>query len=231
MSPDTDPRDTHHDSPLAAMDKLFSAEKFHRHESWTEANSIMFSLHRLEAYLGPTQLAPALAEITSIIATAPTTNPASTMTTEQEQALRDAGSFVEQMPPIKDRASTHTLLTYLDIVRTSLTTTQASERLRVSPGRIRQRAADRTLYAIRDTRLLFPTFQFTDHGELPGWAHIAPHIPEDTYPVAVVRFMTTPQPDLDRHKQQLSPVQWLTDGGDVDELAGLVDDTFTPAGM
>ncbi|BDD84462.1 hypothetical protein TPB0596_42250 [Tsukamurella pulmonis] len=59
------------------------------------------------------------------------------MTAEQEQALRDAGSFVESLPPAMERASTKTVLMYLDIVRTSLTTKEAGDRLRVSEGRIR----------------------------------------------------------------------------------------------
>ena len=154
------------------------------------------------------------------------------MTAEQEQALRDAGSFVESMPPVMERASTKTVLMYLDIVRTSLTTKEAGDRLDVSEGRIRQRAGDRTLFSIsHNHRRLFPAFQFTEDGELPGWAHVAPHIPEGTHAVAAVRFMTWKHVDLHLHGDPMSPVEWLSTGRSPSELADLVDDTFAPVGM
>lgn len=225
-APEAEPRVSRTDKQAAAMNELFIAQL-----SPDLRESVAHSLRVIDSFSGASDLAEIMEIFADAIA-APVADPVRSMTAEQEQALRDAGSLVEELPPVMERASTKTALVYVDIVRTSLTSKEAGQLLGVSEGRIRQRIGDRTLFAMRGRRRrLLPRFQFTDDGELPGWAHVAPHVPEDAYPVAVVRFMTWAHPDLHMGGKSMSPVEWLTAGGSPSELADLVDDVFAPVGM
>src|SRR6478736_1431605 len=90
----------------------------------------------------------------------------------------------------------------------------------VSDSRVRQRRADRTLWAIEDAGgWLFPALQFenTDgrRRQIRHLDQVLPAIPTDMHPLAVARLLTTAQPDLVVDGQPVSPLQWLRDGGDV----------------
>lgn len=153
----------------------------------------------------------------------------SELTADQEAALREAGSFVEQLPAVSDRVSTRTALRAKAIEDDTKTSREVAELLGISARRVRQRATEGTLLAIRREGIWkFPAFQFQNDSELPGWDQIAPAFGRDTSPVAVEMFLGTPHVDLEVDGEQMSPVAWLAGGHDPGTVASLVRDTFNP---
>ncbi len=211
---------------LAALDELVEAGG-QPTDSQEELARIASSLHTLERSggLSAVELLDQLAQ--SIGSVAPT-DPGTLLTIEQESALREAGSFVEQMPTFTARASTVTALQGISLIASSLTTGEIARMLGLTDGRIRQRATDRTLLALRvGSSLRFPAFQFLDDAELPGWERVAPSLPPHAHPVAVESFMNRPQVDLDVAGQATSPIAWLAGGGDPASVIDLVTTAFT----
>lgn len=151
----------------------------------------------------------------------------SELTADQEAALREAGSFVEQLPAVSDRASTRTALRAKAIEDDSKTSREVAELLGISARRVRQRATEGTLFAIRREGIWrFPAFQFPNDSELPGWGRIAPAFGRDTSPVAVESFLGRPHVDLMVDGEQTSPVAWLASGHAPGAVAALVRGTF-----
>lgn len=98
---------------------------------------------------------------------------------------------------------------------------EVASALRVSRARVRQRVVERTLYAIRiDNEWRFPRWQFDELGQVvPGIAAVVSALPTSLHPVAVWRFMSEPDPDLEILGELLSPLQWLRAGGDPTPVA------------
>jgi hypothetical protein len=102
------------------------------------------------------------------------------------------------------------------------TTAEVADALRVSATRVRQRAVERTLYAIRDGgEWRFPRWQFDPQAgrEIPGLAAVIPSLSPRLHPIAVYRFLTEPSPDLEVEDQAMSPISWLSTGGDPGPVA------------
>lgn len=109
---------------------------------------------------------------------------------------------------------------------TGLTTHEAAKRLNVNDSRVRQRLAKRSLYGIKagdEWRL--PAFQFARTGLVPGIDRVLPRLPSRLSPIAVYRWLHTPNPDLDDGSEEqgrtLTPLQWLQTGGDPEVVAEL----------
>ncbi len=100
---------------------------------------------------------------------------------------------------------------------------EVASALHVSRARVRQRAVERTLYAVRvDNEWRFPRWQFDEEGQpLPGIAAVVSALPGELHPVAVWRFMSEPSPDLEVLDEPVSPLQWLRAGGDPAPVAGV----------
>ena len=100
---------------------------------------------------------------------------------------------------------------------------EVADALSVSRARVRQRAVERTLYAVRvDDEWRFPWWQFDEAGRpLPGVASVIPAIPRGVHPVAVSRFMSEPSPDLEVLDERVSPLEWLRSGGDPEPVAAI----------
>jgi hypothetical protein len=104
------------------------------------------------------------------------------------------------------------------------TTAEVADALKVSATRIRQRAVERTLYAIRDGgEWRFPGWQFDPQAgqEIPGLAAVIPSFSPHLHPIAVYRFLTEPSPDLEIEDQAMSPISWLSTGGDPGPVADI----------
>lgn len=116
-----------------------------------------------------------------------------------------------------------TAAAYAALMATSLSAAEAARLLGVDSSRIRQRLAARTLYGVKvDEGWRLPAFQFDGAAVLAGLPAVLPHLDFALHPVAVVRFFTTPAPELELEDRALSPRDWLRSGNDpriVAELA------------
>ena len=151
--------------------------------------------------------------------------PASMLTLAEQQALEHGG--LDLAPPRDDEPDVllETSAQVALIEAKALGVTDLASRLRVTAARIRQRAIERSLYAIRvDDEWRFPEWQVDTDGLIPGVAAIAGALPDDIHPVAVCRFMTTPNPDLDVMGEAVSPRDWLTSGGSPDPIVAIAQD-------
>jgi hypothetical protein len=98
-------------------------------------------------------------------------------------------------------------------------------RLGVDRSRVSQRVRDRSLYAFSrgDTRY-FPSWQFTDEGTLPGLREVVSALDEGLHPLVVDHWFTTNSVDLEIGDLPVSPVTWLTTGGNPQVAAELAAD-------
>lgn len=106
----------------------------------------------------------------------------------------------------------------------ALTTAQAATRLGVGKSRIRQLIGDGSLMTVRlaDERVL-PRWQFTDDGYVPGIATFST-VAQSLHPFVLSQFMMRPSVDLQVDGEAVTPVEWLTSGGDPRRVATLVAD-------
>ena len=108
-------------------------------------------------------------------------------------------------------------LEFASLIGDAYTVQQAAQLLSVNPSRIRQRLTARppTLYGIKDGGAWrIPEFQFHGRQLTKGIDRVTPKLPADLSPVAVVRWFTLPNPDLEVDDGAVSPLQWLRAGGD-----------------
>ena len=111
--------------------------------------------------------------------------------------------------PIADTAARFSAL-----LADSADVAEVASLLNVTRARIRQRAIERTLFAIRENEeWRFPRAQFVDGTALRGLPAVVSALPADLHPVAAWRFLTEPSPDLELTDTPLSPMRWLESGG------------------
>jgi hypothetical protein len=88
---------------------------------------------------------------------------------------------------------------YAALLKASLATADLAARLGVDPSRIRQRLTARppTLYGIRlESGWVIPQFQLDAGRLIPGLVEVVPQLDSDLHPLTVLRWFTTPNPDL-----------------------------------
>jgi hypothetical protein len=91
---------------------------------------------------------------------------------------------------------------------------QVAERLGVTRARIRQRALERSLLALREgDEWRFPRAQFAEAAPIRGLPAVSMAIPLDLHPIATWRFLTEPNVDLELDDEPVSPLAWLRSGG------------------
>lgn len=117
-----------------------------------------------------------------------------------------------------------TTVRYAALLAAALTEADAAGLLGVSQGRVRQRIAEGTLYAIRagkERRL--PRFQFDGDGEVPNVGEVMREVPADAHPVSVERWFTEPEPELSlsEGEEGASPRDWLISGGSPEAIKAL----------
>ena len=150
-------------------------------------------------------------------------DPASTFTEAEARILADGGLDLapgrQHEPDITLRTATALAVIEVDGARVA----EVAAALHVSPARIRQRALERTLYAIRvDDEWRFPRWQFDDEGRpIPGIATVMASLSRGVHPVAVWRFLSEPNPDLEILDEPVSPLAWLRSGGDPAPVAAV----------
>ncbi len=152
---------------------------------------------------------------------------ASGLSEEQEAILAGHGGIVD--PRRGDarsvgrkslRASSSNLA---EQTRISMSVAQAALLLRVDQSRVRHRLRDRALYGFKiGAGLRLPLWQFDNGEPIPGLRAVLAALPADLHPLEVAGFMSTPDPDLTVADEPTSPRDWLTHGGGVDAVRGLV---------
>ncbi|MEO3939418.1 hypothetical protein V3N99_22140 (plasmid) [Dermatophilaceae bacterium Soc4.6] len=196
----------------------------------------------------PALLAAALERFVDTIESSSGPEPSGRELTEEQRAvLESVGSYVEDMPPLEERASYRARARWEQLLEDSLATAQVAELLQVGESRIRQRAADRSLYSVTVAgRTRFPAFQFTASrpgganprgpvagaglsGEPPGWGEVAKAIPEHAHPLAVAYVVTHPSEELGLQDELVSPVDWLASGGSAAVAADVIASALTLA--
>ena len=152
--------------------------------------------------------------------------PRSNELTAHELSVLESGGFAADASadpaPIVDTVGEYKLL--LD---EGLDVSAAAQRLGVTEGRIRQRltAKPPELYGIRRGKAwVLPAFQFTRDGLVPDIDKVIAHLPPGLNPVAVARFFTLPSAELSLGDAPVSPVAWLSRGGDWEAAAELAED-------
>lgn len=150
-------------------------------------------------------------------------DPASTFAEIEARLLAQGGL---DLAPARDHEPdvalrTATALAVIEVE--GATVAEVAAALHVSPARIRQRALERTLYAIRvDDEWRLPRWQFGDDGRpIPGIATVVAALSRGVHPVAVWRFLSEPNPDLEMLDEPVSPLEWLRTGGDPAPVAAV----------
>lgn len=145
-----------------------------------------------------------------------------------QAALREAGLLRQPHPGGAIRSPALASIRYAQLLAKGLTVKEASARLGVSEGRIRQRLADRSLYGFQTKQgWRLAGFQFTESGSLPGLELVLRALPDKWHPLSVEGFFTRPNVDTD--EGYVSVAEWLASGGDPDEAVELARDVLVTA--
>ncbi|MCV7090994.1 hypothetical protein [Mycobacterium interjectum] len=159
------------------------------------------------------------ADLAEALQSLPSIRPDAAALSEADAALFDESDFAEDDRAYA-RVTVETLGRVARLINTAYSGGQVAELLGVNESRVRQRRADRTLWAIQDRGgWVFPALQFEDEagrrGQIRGFDQVLPALPDDLHPVSVAGFLTTPQADLRVDGRSVSPLDWLRSGGDV----------------
>ena len=166
-------------------------------------------------------------EFLAILAEA--TDSTDTLTADEQALLIDNGGVSraavapEQQAIARRQIVVQSVRADAEAARDGFTTSEVADRFGIAPSNIRRDVARRGLYVAGRTRRrehVFPRWQFTAEGPLPGLREVLGVIPEDYHPLDVAAFMATPNETLgDR-----SPVEWLASGGDPRRVVQIVDE-------
>ncbi|MFZ5621520.1 MAG: helix-turn-helix domain-containing protein [Pseudomonadota bacterium] len=150
--------------------------------------------------------------------------------TESAQALSDgevallrAGGLNPETEAGPDPL-TATTADFAALLKTSLSTTEAAARLGVHVSRVRQMLAAE-LYGFQVNGLWrIPSFQFADKALVPNIGSVNAALDRALHPVAIYRWYTSPDPDLEVEGTALSPLAWLGAGYSPDPVRQIAAD-------
>jgi hypothetical protein len=155
-------------------------------------------------------------------------DPRADLTEAEAEALRLGGFVLEPRDFGPEDPLVQTAAEFAALLSKSLSTTEAAERLRVDPSRIRQRLTSNppTLYGIRlELGWVLPEFQFDGDRLVPGIGEVVARLDPELHPMTVFRWFVTRNPDLEVESEgasrTLSPRDWLRSGLPVREVAEL----------
>lgn len=148
---------------------------------------------------------------------------------EERRQLEEGGLRFGPPPRGSENPVVRAAATYAALLGSSLSVSEAARRLGVNPSRVRQRLSGPrpTLYGIkRDNEWHLPRFQLAKRGAVPGIGVVIAELDRELHPVAVYRWFTTPNPDLEPEEgaPPLSPLDWLQSGHDPGVVARLAAD-------
>lgn len=147
---------------------------------------------------------------------------AKTGLTTADQAVLQEGGLTLQPTDGPDPLA-QTAVKYAAIIKRSLSTKEASERLGLAASRVRQMIADRSLYSfLIDGNRYIPDFQFAANGSLvPNIARLNKALNPRMLPVEVYNWLHLPNVDLFLNGDMdsvVSPFEWLKGGQDIEQL-------------
>jgi len=158
---------------------------------------------------------------------------AATLTAEQARLLDNAG-FGQDHEAYAEIAA-DVIEGMAQLYRTSHTAADVAQGLGVNDSRIRQRRLARTLWAIDDGGTwVYPATQFeladAARGrtaalkQVRGLDQVLPHLlPLNLHPMALARFLLTPQPELRIDGQPSSVRTWLLHGESIQPVVDLIE--------
>lgn len=156
-------------------------------------------------------------------------DPRPDLTVSEIEALQRGGFVLEPTELGADDPLVQTAAEFAALLKESLPTTAAAERLGVDPSRIRQRLTSEppSLYGIRlDSGWVIPEFQLDRDKPIPGISDVVARLDPELHPVSVFRWFTSPNTDLvvereGEDSRSLSPRDWLRLGLPVQPVAEL----------
>jgi excisionase family DNA binding protein len=157
--------------------------------------------------------------------TRPPTDPARQLTETEAAELRRGGLAPSADQGAFERVRARTAADMAALLADALSTADAASRMGVDPSRVRQLLAERRLLATRDGgewRVL--DVQFTDEGLVPNIGAVVSALPEGLPPLAAAIWLRTPEPDLEVAGEPVSPIAWLSAGGDPERVRPLAAD-------
>ncbi len=144
---------------------------------------------------------------------------------DAEAVLRSSSGLAEPQDKALELAAQDTTAATVALVAGSRSVAELAAALGVDASRVRHRAGDGALYAVKVGRSnRFPVWQL-DAADRPivGLREVLSALPDDLHPLEVEGFMLTPQPELRVGRHDLSPRDWLVGGGRPSVVAGLAD--------
>lgn len=150
-------------------------------------------------------------------------------TPEREILLQDAGLSAEGMQAVRSGmergadvvAAEDEAAEQARLAGESISANEAANLLGRSLSSVSRGASGGRLMAFRlNGGVRYPRWQFHDGAPLPGLATVVAAVPPSWRPRKVLAVMTAPVESLDG----LTPVQWLTEAGDPDQIVQLLED-------
>jgi hypothetical protein len=149
-------------------------------------------------------------------------DPATQLTVAEASHLRAGGLDLARRRRSEPDPVGESAARYAAILADSEDVAGVAERLGVTRARVRQRAAERTLLALREEdEWRFPRAQFVDGAPIRGLPAVSLALPADLHPVATWAFLNEPSMDLTVGDRAASPLEWLRSGGSPDPVAAL----------
>jgi hypothetical protein len=165
--------------------------------------------------------ASALSELRALAG--PVIDEPATQLSEVERGTLDAGGL--DLTPRRARdpdPRTETAARFAALLADSEDVGEVARRLGVTRARVRQRALERSLLAIREgDEWRFPRAQFNAGPPIRGLPAVSLALPLDLHPVAVWRFLSEPNGDLELEGGSVSPIDWLRSGGSSDPVVAI----------
>ena len=152
-------------------------------------------------------------------------NPASQLTSAEVTALRRGGLAPTADLGAYERVRARTAAAMTALMASALSTSEAATRLGVDASRVRQLLAERRLLAAREGgewRVL--EVQFGDRGLVPNIGQVVASLPAGMPPLAAASWLVAPEPDLEVAGRAVSPIEWLSAGGDPERVSALAAD-------
>lgn len=180
-----------------------------------------FQLHGLKAE-APATLNRALTQAIRSMRRSVYSESAREMSAAELEVLEGSGADAREHADLPDPMAAYAT-EFAAILETSLSTAAAAKRLGVHSVRIRQVIGDGSLYAFQiDGRWRIPAFQFGRKKLVPNIAEVNAVIDRELDAVSVLRWYTTPDPELETSDGEvLSPLAWLKRGLPADRLVAI----------